>query len=93
MQWRNYIAAWVAKCQRPRASGGPLGLPASEIKTLKIYISAKYNYLKNVYLLCFLYLMKISKVFVSNSSTRKGGQGSPWAVAPRSQSVSQAFVY
>jgi hypothetical protein len=38
--------AWVAKCKGPRASGGPLGPPASEFKTLKIYLSANVNYLK-----------------------------------------------
>jgi hypothetical protein len=32
-------------CKMPGASGGLLGSPASELKTLKIYISAKYNYL------------------------------------------------
>jgi hypothetical protein len=36
----------VAKCQGPRAGGGPLGPLASELKTLKIYLSAKFNYLK-----------------------------------------------
>jgi hypothetical protein len=28
--------------------GGPLGPLDSELKTLKIYLSAKYNYLKNI---------------------------------------------
>jgi hypothetical protein len=36
----------VAKCHGPRADGGPVGLPALELKTLKIYFSVKYNYLK-----------------------------------------------
>jgi hypothetical protein len=35
----------------PRAQGG-LGPPASKLKTLKIYLSANFNYLK-IYLLCF----------------------------------------
>jgi hypothetical protein len=43
----------VAKCQGPGASRGPLGPPASELKTLKIYISSKYNYMKIIYL--FIY--------------------------------------
>jgi hypothetical protein len=34
------------KCQGPRLSEGPLGLPASELETLKIYTSANFNYLK-----------------------------------------------
>jgi hypothetical protein len=58
-QWRNYGAAWVAKGQGPRASGGPLGFPALELKTLKIYISANMIILKYY---C-LYLMKICNVF------------------------------
>jgi hypothetical protein len=36
----------VAKCQWLRAGGGPLGPPASELLTLKVYLSAKYNYIK-----------------------------------------------
>jgi hypothetical protein len=47
-QWRNYGVKWVAKCQGHRAGGSPLGPPASELKTLKIYLSAEYNYLKNI---------------------------------------------
>jgi hypothetical protein len=38
--------AWEEKCHGPRASGGPVGPPVSELKILKIYISAKYNYIK-----------------------------------------------
>jgi hypothetical protein len=60
------MVTWVAKCKGPRADVGTLGPPASELKTLKIYLSAKYNYLK--YLLCFLYLMDILVHFVINSS-------------------------
>jgi hypothetical protein len=36
----------VTKCQGHLAGGGPLGPPASELKTLKIYISANFSYLK-----------------------------------------------
>jgi hypothetical protein len=45
-QWRNYGVAWVAKCQGQRAGGETLGPPASELKTLKIYLSTNYNYIK-----------------------------------------------
>jgi hypothetical protein len=48
----------VAKCQGPRAGGGPLGPPTSELKALKIYLPAKYNY-KKKYILRFLYIMEI----------------------------------
>jgi hypothetical protein len=44
----------VAKCQGPRAGGGPLGPPASELKTLKIYLPAKFNYKKNTYYVFFI---------------------------------------
>jgi hypothetical protein len=35
IQWRNYSMARVEKCQGSWACGGPLGPPASELKTLK----------------------------------------------------------
>jgi hypothetical protein len=35
-QWRDCGVAWVAKFQGPRAGGGPLGRPASELKTLQV---------------------------------------------------------
>jgi hypothetical protein len=35
----------------PRASGVPLGPPASELKTLKTYLSADFNYLEIYYVL------------------------------------------
>jgi hypothetical protein len=47
--------AWVAKCHGPGASGGSLGPPASELKTLKIYNSAKYNYLKYLFIIFSLF--------------------------------------
>jgi hypothetical protein len=47
MQWHNYGVAWVAKYQGPRAGGGSLVPPASELKILKMYLSAKYNFLRN----------------------------------------------
>jgi hypothetical protein len=43
---RTYWVAWVAKFQGPRAGGGSLGPPASELKTLKIFLYADFNYLK-----------------------------------------------
>jgi hypothetical protein len=33
----------MLKCLKPRACGGPMGLLTSELKTLKIYISANFN--------------------------------------------------
>jgi hypothetical protein len=48
----------LAKCQGPRAGGGLLRPPASELKTLKIYLSGKYNYLK-IFIYCFLFNEKI----------------------------------
>jgi hypothetical protein len=56
--------AGVAKCQGPRAGGGPLPLPASELKNIKIYLPANFNYLKYLFM-CFHYLMEILKVFCS----------------------------
>jgi hypothetical protein len=59
------------KMPRAQDQWRPTGAPASEFKTLKIYLSAKYNYLKIfIYLLCFLYLMRIFNVVVINSSNR-----------------------
>jgi hypothetical protein len=58
-QRRNNRVACVAKCQRHKASRGPLGTPASELKTLKIYLSSKYNYLKNTYYI-FLFIWNFS---------------------------------
>jgi hypothetical protein len=54
--------AWAAKCQKRRA-GGP---PASELKTLKIYISANFNYLK--IFIVFSLLMETLNVFCHSSN-------------------------
>jgi hypothetical protein len=54
--------AWVAKYQVPRAGGGPLGPSSSELKTLKLYLSPKYNYLKKYVL--YFYLMKTFIAFL-----------------------------
>jgi hypothetical protein len=53
----------------PRAQGwwGPTGPPVSELKTLKIYLSANCNYLKDIYLICFIYLIVTLMYFVINS--------------------------
>jgi hypothetical protein len=68
-QWRNYGVEWVAKCQGPRVGGGPLRAPASELKTLKIYL------LKNIiiykYIHFVFYLMEMFRVFFINSSNRQ----------------------
>jgi hypothetical protein len=47
--------AWLTKCQEPRAVGGPLGPLASELKTLKVYIFEKRNYVIHIYILWFLF--------------------------------------
>jgi hypothetical protein len=62
-QWRNYWAAWVAKCQ---GRCGPLA-PSLGTYNIKIYLSAKYDlqifiYLLN-YLLRFLYLIEMFNIF------------------------------
>jgi hypothetical protein len=49
------------------AGGGPVGPAASELKRVKIYLSAKYNYLKFLFL-TFSLLMEICMYFVINSS-------------------------
>jgi hypothetical protein len=36
----------VVKCHGLKATGAPLGPQAFEVKGLKIYLPAKYNYLK-----------------------------------------------
>jgi hypothetical protein len=41
----------VAKCHGPRSGGGPLGPPAPELKILKIYLYAKYNYIKYIFII------------------------------------------
>jgi hypothetical protein len=69
MQWCNYGVAWVTKCQGPRAYEVPLGPPALELKTLKIYLSAKYN-CRKIFIDCVFYLMEIFYYFVVNSSNR-----------------------
>jgi hypothetical protein len=51
----------VAKCHGPRAGGGLLGPPVSELKTLKTHLSAKYNYLKmcNFYVSNFIEICNV----------------------------------
>jgi hypothetical protein len=44
--WHTYGVAWVVKCHGSKATGAPLRPQAFEVKELKIYLPAKYNYLK-----------------------------------------------
>jgi hypothetical protein len=53
----------VAKCQGPRASGGPLQPQACELQTLKNISFCKFLLSKNIYILCFLYLIGSVDVF------------------------------
>jgi hypothetical protein len=53
---------------RPRASGGPLGPAASEIKTLNICLSANDNYLNCLFIMFYLFDGKFLMYIVINSS-------------------------
>jgi hypothetical protein len=69
VQWRNYRIVWVAKCQGPSAGGGPVGPPASELKTLNIYLPAKYKCLK-VFIYYIFYFWNFLGYFIINSADR-----------------------
>jgi hypothetical protein len=45
----------VTKCQGPRAAGGPMGLPASELEPLNIDTYANYDYLKYLFIMFSLF--------------------------------------
>jgi hypothetical protein len=61
-QWRNCGVVWVAKCQRPRASGGPMGPLVSELETKNFFL--QISIVKNISLWCFYLMDKFRSIFL-----------------------------